>query len=150
MMLQVLREHQLYAKLSKCSFCQRKIHYLGYIISKEGIVVDPTKIKYNEECPTLRNITKVRSFMGLAGYYKIFIEGFSQIAHPITSLQKKGVLFEQNLDCARSFQHLKSLLTSVSILEVVDPNVEFVVCMDKCKEGLSGLLSQNGHVVCYK
>jgi hypothetical protein len=64
---------------------------LGHIISKEGIIVDPVKIKSIEEWSTPRNVVKVRSFMGLAGYYIRFIEGFSQIVHPITSLQKKGV-----------------------------------------------------------
>jgi hypothetical protein len=67
MVLWVLREYQIYAKLSKCSFYQRQIHYLGHIISKEGIVVDPKKIKSIQEWPTPRNVTKVRSFMGLAG-----------------------------------------------------------------------------------
>jgi hypothetical protein len=81
----------LYAKLSKCSFYQWKINYLGHIISKEGIVVDSKKIKSIEGWPTPRNVAKVRSFMGLAGYYKRLIEGFSKIAQPITSLQKKGV-----------------------------------------------------------
>jgi hypothetical protein len=80
----------LYAKLSKCSFYQRKIHYLNRIISEEGIVVDQEKIKSIEEWLTSRNVAKVRSFMGLARYYRRFIEGFSKIAHPITSLQKKG------------------------------------------------------------
>jgi hypothetical protein len=76
-MLQVLRDHQLYAKLSKFSFYQRQIHYLGHIISKEGIVVDPENIKVNiEEWPTPRNVAKVRSFMGLVGYYRRLIEGF--------------------------------------------------------------------------
>jgi hypothetical protein len=76
MVLQVLMEKQLYAKLSKCSLYQRQIHYLGHIISKEGIIVDPSKIKSIEEWPTPRNVTKVRSFMGLSGYYRRFIEGF--------------------------------------------------------------------------
>jgi hypothetical protein len=70
MVLQVLREHLLYAKLSKCLFYQKKIHYLGHIISKDGIVVDPEKIEAIREWSTPNNVTEVRSFMGLAGYYK--------------------------------------------------------------------------------
>jgi hypothetical protein len=86
MVLQVLQEHQLYAKLSKCSFYQDQIHYLGHIISKEGIIVDPEKIEAIREWSVPKNMTEVRSFMGLDGYYRRFIVGFSRIAHPITSL----------------------------------------------------------------
>jgi hypothetical protein len=95
-------------------------------------------------------VIEVRSFMGLAGYYRIFIEGFSNIAHPITSLQRKGVKFQWTLDCEKSFQHLKQLLTSAPILRIVDPNEDFIVCTDACKEGLGGVLSQNGFVICYE
>ena len=91
MVIQVLGEHQLYAKLSKCSFYQRQIHYLGHIISKEGIVVDPKKIKSIEKWSTPRNVVEMRSFMGIIGYYRRFVEGFSKYVHPITSLQKKCV-----------------------------------------------------------
>jgi hypothetical protein len=93
MVLQVLREHQLYAKLRKCSFYHKKIHYLGHIISKDGIAVDLENIEAIREWSGKKNVKEVRSFMGLAGYYRIFIEGFSKISHPITSLQKKGVKF---------------------------------------------------------
>jgi hypothetical protein len=93
MVLQVIREHQLYAKLSKCSFYQERIHYLGHIISKDGIAVDPKKIEAIREWSTPRNVTEVRSFMGLVGYYKRFIVGFSKISHPITSLQRMGKKF---------------------------------------------------------
>jgi len=130
MVLWVLREYQIYAKLSKCSFYQRQIHYLGHIILEEGTTMDPTKIKFIEEWTTPINVAKVRYFMGLSGYYKRFIEGFSQIVHQITSLQKKGARFEWTPMCARSFQCLKSLLTSVSILRIVDPDADFIVCMD--------------------
>jgi hypothetical protein len=90
MMLQVLREHQLYAKLSKCSIYQKKINYLGNIISKEGIAVYPENIESIMGWPTPRNVSEVIYFMGLVRYYKRFIAGFSKIDHPITSLQNKG------------------------------------------------------------
>jgi hypothetical protein len=96
-----------------------------------------------------KNVTKFRSFMDLAGYYKIFIVGFSKIAHPITSLQNKGVKFHWTLECGKSFQHLKNLLTSAPILRIVDPNEDFIICIDACK-GPGGFLSQNGFFVCYE
>jgi hypothetical protein len=93
MVLQVLREHQLYAKLIKCSFYREKIHYLGHIISKDGIVVDPENIEAIKEWSASKNMMEVRSFMGIASYYRRFIGGFSRIAHPITSLQRKDKKF---------------------------------------------------------
>jgi hypothetical protein len=150
MVLQVLREHQLYAKLSKCSFYDKHIHYLGHIISKDGIEVDPEKIEAIREWSMPKNVIEVRSFMGLAGYYRRFIEGFSKIAHPITSLQRKGVKFQWTLDCKKSFQHLKQLLTSAPILRIADPTEDFIVCTNACNEGLGGVLSQNGVVICYE
>ena len=70
---------------------------------EKGIFVDPSKIEAIKEWPTPKNVTEVRSFMGLAGYYRRFIEGFSRIAHPITSLQRKGVQFEWTLKCVEGF-----------------------------------------------
>jgi hypothetical protein len=103
MVLQVLREHQMYAKLSKRSFYQRQIHYLGHIISKEGIVVDPKKVEAIREWSAPRNVVEVRSFMGLAGYYRRFIAGFSRISHSITSLQRKEKKFQWTEECESSF-----------------------------------------------
>jgi hypothetical protein len=123
---------------------------LGHIISKDGIEVDPEKREAIREWPVPKNVTEVRSFMGLAGYYKRFIEGFSNIAHPITSLQRKGVKFQWTLDCKKSFQHLKQLLTSAPILRIADPNGYFIVCTDACKEGLGGVFTQNGFIICYE
>jgi hypothetical protein len=104
MLLQVLREHRLYAKLSKCIFYQKKIHYLGLIISATWIAVDPEKIKTIKGWLVPKNVIEVRSFMGLASYYGRFIKYFSKIASPITSLQRKGVKFEWTSKCEESFQ----------------------------------------------
>jgi hypothetical protein len=88
--------------------------------------------------------------MGLAGYYKRFIEGFSKTAHPITYLKIKGVKFQWTLDCEKSCQHLKQLLTSAPILRIVDLEKDLIVCIDACNEGLGGVLSQNGVVISYE
>jgi hypothetical protein len=150
MCLQVLREHQLYEKLSTCSFYHKQIHYLGHIISKDGTIVDPEKMEAIREWLVPKNVTEVRSFMGVLGYYRIFIEGFSKIAHPTTSLQKKGVKSQWTLDCEKNFQHLKKLLTSDPILRITDPNEDFIVCTDACIEGIGGVLSQSGFFICYE
>jgi hypothetical protein len=97
-----------------------------------------------------QNVSEVKYFMGLVGYYKIFIAGFSKIVHPITSLQKKGIKFEWTIECEENFNLLKELLTSAPILNIFDPNEIFVVCTDACKEGLGGVLTQNGHVIGYE
>ena len=121
--LQVLRENQLYAKLSKCSFYQKKIWYLGHIIPEEGVAVDLNKIEAIKEWTTPRNAEEVRSFMGLVGYYRKFIEVFSKIEHLITPLQKKGVKFDWTSKCEEIFQRLKELLTSAPILKIyTNPN----------------------------
>jgi hypothetical protein len=88
--------------------------------------------------------------MGLVGYYRRFIVGFSKISHPITSLQKKGTKFEWTLKCEKNFNLLKELLTSAPMLKIIDPNESFVVCTDACKEGLGGFLMQNGHFIGYE
>ena len=87
--LQELREHQRFVKFSKCDFFKDKIQYLGHLVTKEGISVDPKKIKAIKDWPIPKDVTNVRSFMGITCYYRRFIKGFSRIVNPITSLQKK-------------------------------------------------------------
>ena len=93
MVLGKLREHQLYAKFSKCEFWLKEVGFLGHVISGEGIAVDPTKVVTvtNWEAPT--SVGEIRSFLGLAGYYQRFIENFSKIAKPMTELLKKDTKF---------------------------------------------------------
>ena len=95
-------------------------------------------------------MTDVRSFMEITGYYRRFIEGFSRIANPINSLQKKGKKFEWNQKCEESFKNLKTLLTTAPILRIVDPNKDFVVCTDAWNDGLGGFLTQERHIIAYE
>eukprot|EP00253_Pinus_taeda_P033032 PITA_33032 len=150
MVLQTLREHQLYAKLSKCDFYKEEIQYLGHVISKEGIVVDPEKIKTILDWPVPKDVADIRSFMGLAGYYRRFVEGFSRVAYPITSLHKKGRTFRWSSECQQSFERLKQLLTSAPVLSIADPNKDYVVCTDASGEGVGGVLMQEGKVIAYE
>jgi hypothetical protein len=150
LVLQVLREHQLYAKFSKCDFFQKKIHHLDHVISEEEVAVDPDKIRSIMEWPTPKDISNIRSFMGLAGYYRRFIKVFSKIGCPITSLQKKGAKFTWTQECEEIFQSLKHLLTHAPMLKIIDPENNFLMCTDSCKEGLGGVLMQGGSVVCYE
>jgi hypothetical protein len=147
--LPCLRENKLYGKLSKCSFFQREIHYLGHIISDKGISVDPEKVKAIMEWPVPKNAHEVRSFMGLAIYYQRFVEGFSKIAKPITTLQCKGVNYEWTEECDSAFIELNRLLTSAPILRVSDMEKDFTVCTDASKQGLGAVLMKDGGVIAY-
>jgi hypothetical protein len=150
LVLQVLREHQLYAKFSKCDFFQKQIHYLGDVISEKGVVVDPDKIRYIMEWPTPKVVSDIRYFMGLAGYYRRYIKGFSKTGCPITALQKKGAKFTWKQEYEEIFQSLKHLLTHAPMLKITDPKYDFLVCTYAYKEGLEGVLMQGGIVVCYE
>jgi hypothetical protein len=149
LVLQCLREHKLYGKLTKCSFFEKEIQYLGHTISGKGIAVDYSKIETIMTWPTPRNVKEVRSFMGLAGYYRRFVERFSQISNPITHLQRKGVKFEWTSECEKAFNELKHRLTTAPILKVPDMDKDFLVCTDASEEGLGAVLMQDEGVIAY-
>jgi hypothetical protein len=148
--LQVLREHHLYAKFIKCEFFQKQILYLGHVLSKEGVAIDPDKIRSIMEWPTPKDVSDIRSFMGLARYYRRFIKGFSNIGCPIIALQKKGTKFPWTQKCEERFQTLKHLITHAPMLKIANPEVDFRMCTDACKEGLGGVLMQEGSLICYE
>jgi hypothetical protein len=100
------------------------------------VAVDPDKIISIMEWPTPKDVLDIRSFMGLARYYRRFIKGFSKIGFPITALQKKGVKFIWTPECEEIFQSLKYLLTHAPMLKIVNPDNDFLMCTDACKEGL--------------
>ena len=114
--LKTLREKKLYAKLNKCDFWLKEVSFLGHIVSSEGIRVDPTKIEAVVNWKPPRNVTEVRSFLGLAGYYRRFVRGFSIIASLLTKLLRKGIKFEWTDKCKNSFEQLKGMLVEPPVL----------------------------------
>ena len=125
--LQALREGKLYAKLSKCQFWYDRVTFLGHVISVEGVSVDPHKIEAVVNCKLPKNVSEVRSFLGLAGYYMKFVEGFSKIAAPLTKMTRKDVKYDSVDVCHQSFEELKSRLTSAPVLALPNARDGFLV-----------------------
>jgi hypothetical protein len=135
-----LREHQLYAKFSKCAFWLEEIQFLGHVLSANGIAVDPSKVKDILEWKPLITVHQVRSFLGLAGYYHRFIPDFSKIVKPITSLLKNDTKFVWSSKCNEAFEQLKILLTTASVLAQPDIENPFDVYCDASGSGLRCVL----------
>jgi hypothetical protein len=144
-----LRAHKLYAKFSKCEFWLEKISFLGHILTAEKVAVDPGKVKTVSNWQQPTNVSEIRSFLGLAGYYRRFIEGFSKIARPMTELLQKEKKFNWPESCERSFQELKRRLTTAPVLTLPDIQRDFVVYCDASRHGLRCVLMQDGKVVAY-
>ena len=147
--LQILKEKRLYAKMSKCDFWLHEVSFLGHVISRNGIAVDPSKVDAVLQWEAPKSVTEIRSFLGLAGYYRRFIEGFSKLALPLTQLTRKGEAFVWDTQCENSFQELKKRLTTTPVLILPNPNKPFVVYCDASSRGLGGVLMQGGQVVAY-
>jgi len=147
--LQVLREKRLFAMLSKCEFWLREVSFLGHVNSKGGIAVDPTKVDAVMQWKSPKSVFEIRSFLGLAGYYQRFIEGFSKLALPLTQLNRKGQAYVWVAKCEKSFLELKKRLTSTPVLTLPIPKESFVAYCDASKMGLGGVLMQDRQVVAY-
>ncbi|GJX75613.1 putative reverse transcriptase domain-containing protein [Tanacetum coccineum] len=115
-MLGTLRQKKLYAKFSKCEFWLGQVAFLGHIVSADGITMDPAKVEAITKWPRPKTVTEVRSFLGLAGYYRRFVEGFSRLALPLTKLMRKGEKFIWDEEREKSFEELKKRLVSAPIL----------------------------------
>ena len=135
--LETLRNEQWYAKMSKC-----EVSFLGHIVSKEGIRVDPRKIEVILEWKPPRSVTGVLSFLGLAGYYKRFVKEFSMTATSMTGLLQKNVRFEWIEKCQASFEKLKAFLTEASVLTQQTFSKEYVIFKDDLLNGLGCVLMQ--------
>jgi hypothetical protein len=144
-----LREHQLYAKFSKCAFLLEEIQFLGHVLSAKGIAADPNKVHDILEWKPPTTVHQVRSFLGLAGYYRRFIPDFSKLVNPITSLLKNDIKFNWSSKCNEAFEQLKVLLTTAPVLAQPDIEKPFDVYCDTSGSGLGCVLMQEGRVIAY-
>jgi hypothetical protein len=149
MVLQRLREHQLYANLSKCEFWIDEVLFLGYIINKGGLTVDPKKVADILNWKASIDVRGIKSFIGMVGYYRWFIEGFSNVTRPMTTLLANKVEFKWTQKCQEAFEALKEKLTTVLVLVLPGVHKPFSVYCDACYTVLGCVLMQEGWVVAY-
>ncbi|GJW73366.1 putative reverse transcriptase domain-containing protein [Tanacetum coccineum] len=149
LILELLKKEELYAKFSKCEFWIPKVQFLGHVIDSEGIHVDPAKIESIKDWTSPKSPTEIRQFLGLAGYYRRFIEGFSKIAKPMTKLSQKKVKFEWGDKQEAAFQLLKQKLCSAPILALPEGSEYFIAYYDASKKGLGAVLMQREKVISY-
>lgn len=147
--LQLLTENNLKAKLSKCSFAQEQIDYLGHRISGAGVATDEGKIKAVRDWPQPTSVRKLREFLGLAGYYRKFVKNFGIISKPLTDLLKKGVLFIWMRTAEMAFFELKKALIAAPVLALPDFSKQFVVETDASATGVGAVLMQDSHPLVY-
>jgi hypothetical protein len=140
LVLQKLRDNQLYAKFNKCEFWLKEVSFLGHVITGGGITMDSGKVRdvLNWELPM--TALEIRSFLGLAGYYRRFIEGFSKIMKPLTSLLEKDNKFIWSEACQNSFDELRKRLTTAPTLAMLDIPKSFDIYYDASKQGLGCVL----------
>ncbi|GJY15113.1 putative reverse transcriptase domain-containing protein [Tanacetum coccineum] len=147
--LELLKKEKLYAKFSKCEFWILKVQFLGHVIDSRGIHVDPAKIESIKDWASPKTPTEIRQFLGLAGYYRRFIEGFSKIAKSMTKLTQKGIKFDWGEKEENAFQLIKQKLCSAPILALPEGSKDFVVYCDASHKGLGAVLMQREKVIAY-
>nr|GEU94010.1 putative reverse transcriptase domain-containing protein [Tanacetum cinerariifolium] len=142
LILELLKKEQLYAKFFKCEFWIPKVQFLGHVIDSQGIHVDPAKIESIKDWASPKTATEIRQFLGLAGYYRRFIEGFLKISRSMTKLTQKKVKFDWVDKQEELFQIIKQKLCSASILALPEGSVDFIVYCDASIKGLGAVLMQ--------
>ncbi|GJT40105.1 putative nucleotidyltransferase, ribonuclease H [Tanacetum coccineum] len=149
LVLELLKKEKLYAKFSKCEFWLREVQFLRHVINGDGIHVDSSKIEAVKNWEALRTPTEVRSFLGLIGYNRKFIENFSKIAKSLTVLTQKSRTFDWGEEQEKAFQTLKDKLCNAPVLALPDGPEDFVVYCDASGLGLGCVLMQRGKMIAY-
>jgi len=147
--LQLLDQDGWKVKSSKCSFAQRTIAYLGHVISEAGVATDPSKISAIQAWPTPTSVKDLRSFLGLSGYYRKFVQHYGIISKPLTNLLRKYVPFVWTAEADQSFLALKQALITAPVLALPDFTKPFTIETDACGVGIGAILSQQGHPLAY-
>ncbi|KAJ9555712.1 hypothetical protein OSB04_010326 [Centaurea solstitialis] len=147
--LEVLRRERLYAKFSKCAFWLQEVQFLGHLVNREGIKVDPAKIEAVMSWEVPKTPSEIRSFLGLAGYYRRFIQDFSRIAVPLTRLTKKSEPYVWGPDQQAAFETLRQRLCEAPVLTLPEGVEDMTVYCDASHLGLGCVLMQRGRVIAY-
>nr|GEZ28124.1 putative reverse transcriptase domain-containing protein [Tanacetum cinerariifolium] len=147
--LEILHQKKLYAKYSKCDFWLGQVAFLGHIVSADGITMDHAKVEAITKSPRPMMVTEVRNFLGLAGYYRRFMKGFSFLVLPLTKLMRKGEKFVWNEEREKSFEELKRRLVSSPVLTLPSGTGGYQIYSDASKKGLGCVLMQHGKVIAY-
>lgn len=146
---QLLAKDEWKVKLSKCKFAKQQVAYLGHIINSSGVSTDPVKIQAIAAWPLPTNIKELRSFLGLAGYYRKFIRHFGVISQPLNTLLKKGALFIWTNEHTLAFHTLQHALTQAPVLSLPDFNTTFFIETDASAVGVGAVLMQKGHPLAF-
>ena len=147
--LAIFRNEKLYANFHKCTFCMKKVVFLGFFISRKGIVVDEEKVKAIKEWPMPKSITEVRSFHGLASFYRRFVKDFSTISVPLIEIVKKNVGFHCGNDQENAFVVSKERLCSTPVLALPDFNKNFEIECDASGIGIRAVLMQDKRPIAF-
>jgi hypothetical protein len=148
--LQRLREAKLYCRLNKCHFMQQEVDFLGFVVGKDGLKVDPKKVRAVAEWPAPTTVHHLRSFLGLSNYFRRFLVGYAKLIAPLTRLLKKDAPWEWTPECAAAFHQVKHMLVSAPVLRLPDLDKPFVVVCDASNVSLGACLMQDDHPIAFE